>query len=292
MDLALWECAKLWPSSTQPDVVLSLGTGTEDNLKSPKAPNFRHLLNDGFIPRLCRSFMSSLDGERTWRNIANRLDESTKADYFRLNVPWTGEEPRLDDVECIDTLRRLVQLQPQGSRDRTRIASALLVASFYFKLNEIPTFQTGQYLCTGMIRCRNDFRAVSSSLLRIHNTQLELTTDTESLGLLTSDDICEQCHVYCKTVQFHVRYLEDVVTLFVKINGLERRKISGFPHSMSWFSRQQHLDAPFGRIDHDLESLTKCRACTSYQDHRIEMRTTRKRKRQCSEASRKRVKRG
>lgn len=236
--------------------------------------------------------MSSLDGERTWRNIANRLDESTKADYFRLNVPWTGEEPRLDDVDCMDALRRLVQLQPQGPRDRTRIASALLVASFYFELDGIPTFQTGQHLCKGVIRCRNDFRAVSSSLLRIHNTQLELTTDTESLGLLTSDDIYEECHVYCKSVQFHVRSLEDVVSMFVKINGLERRKISGFPHSMSWFSRQQHLDAPFGRTDHDLERLTKCLACTSHQNHRIGRRTTRKRKRQRSEASRKRVKRG
>ena len=29
--------------------------------------------------------MSSLDGERAWRDITNRFDDATKADYFRLN---------------------------------------------------------------------------------------------------------------------------------------------------------------------------------------------------------------
>ena len=62
VDLALWESKQIWPPNTAPDIVLSLGTGTEDCLKSLKAPYFRHVLNDSFIPRLCRSFMSSLDG--------------------------------------------------------------------------------------------------------------------------------------------------------------------------------------------------------------------------------------
>ena len=69
VDLALWESKQIWPPNTAPDVVLSLGTGTEDCLKSLKAPHFRHVLNDGFIPRLCRSFMSSLDGQRAWQDL-------------------------------------------------------------------------------------------------------------------------------------------------------------------------------------------------------------------------------
>ena len=63
MDLALWECRKLWPLIIVPDVVLSLGTGMVENPWSPKVPNFRYIFNDGFIPRLFRSFISSLDPE-------------------------------------------------------------------------------------------------------------------------------------------------------------------------------------------------------------------------------------
>lgn len=140
MELALWECPKIWTSDTTPDVVLSLGTGKEDDLRSPKAPNFRNVLDDGFIPRLCRSFMSSLDGERAWRDLANRLDDNSRGNYFRLNVPFSGGEPRLDDVGRMDELRQSVHLQPEGPRDRKRIALAILVTSFYFELDTIPIF--------------------------------------------------------------------------------------------------------------------------------------------------------
>jgi len=63
VNLALWESRRIWPEGSSPDVVLSLGTGTYQQSTSPDAPHFRHILNDGFIPRLCRSFMSTLNGE-------------------------------------------------------------------------------------------------------------------------------------------------------------------------------------------------------------------------------------
>ena len=88
MDLAVWESQRIWSISTTADVVLSLGTGTHGDLQSPKAPHFRHVLNDGFVPRLYRSFMSSLDGEQTWRESINRLEEGRKANYFRLNFHY------------------------------------------------------------------------------------------------------------------------------------------------------------------------------------------------------------
>ncbi len=282
MDLALWECARLWPFATKPDVVLSLGTGKEAEVKtprSPKAPTFRHLLNDGFIPRLCRSFMSSLDGERAWRDSINRLDSNTRADYFRLNVPYLGAEPRLDDIECIGTLRSSVHLQPQGSRDRSSIACALLTASFYFELDELPNLEAGQYLCRGTIRCRNNSRAVLRSFAKLYKSGLDFTTGTETLGSLTYDDICDTCHVYGKRVQLNVRQLEDVLSISIRINGLERRKISGSPHNILWYAKQQALDAPFGRVNHDSPMRWVCQACVRPPNqHQSSSRATRKRK--------------
>ena len=76
-----------------------------ENPQSLKAPNFCYIFNDGFIPQLFQSFISSLDPERAWRDSANRLDNNTRDNYFRLNVPFIADEPRLDDVDCIEEMR-------------------------------------------------------------------------------------------------------------------------------------------------------------------------------------------
>ena len=212
--------------------------------------------------------MSSLDGERAWRDVVNRIDDSTKTDFFRLNVAFEGAEPLLDDIQCIDTLRRSVHLQPQGARERTDVASALLIASFYFELEVLPKFQAGQYLCTGMIRCRNDFDSVFKSLSRIHTSPLRFMTETENLGMLNMEDVCNSCHLYHKRIQFFVRQLDDAFSIFIKFNSLERRKISGFPQSMGWFARQQQLDAPFGRVDHDRTAVSSFNSCVSHDTDR------------------------
>ncbi|KAL6714244.1 hypothetical protein ACLMJK_007667 [Lecanora helva] len=280
MDLAVLECSRLWPSETDPDVVLSLGTGTEAEVRtprSPKAPGFRHLFNDGFIPRLCRSFLSSLDGERAWRDSVNRLSHGTRANYFRLNVPYSSLEPRLDDLKCMDALRTSIHLQPQGHKDRTDVAFALLVASFYFELYEPPSFAAGQYFCTGIIRCRNNFLAVFNSLIRLHGPQLDFVLGSEHLGELSREDVCRVCHLFSKRVQFNVRQLEDVISISVRASGLQCRKISGFPHSTLWFVQQQELDAPFGRMDHDLPVRWMCQACSAFVDQQKRSSTVKRR---------------
>ena len=232
-----------------------------EDLNFLKALKFRHVFNDGFISRLCRSFISFLDSERAWRDITNRLDETTRADYFRLNVSFKSMEPWLDDIKCMTSFRRSVYLQPQGAQDRMNVASALLIASFYFELETPPLFQINYYLCTDTIRYRNDFRAVCNSLATIYTNELEIVTETESLGVITANDLCEVCRLYHKRVQFHVRQLEDIVTMFIRVSGLERRKVSGFSHSMQWFVTQQRLDTPFGRMDHDQPLLLRHEFC-------------------------------
>ena len=69
INLALWESRYIWPEIEKPDVVISLGTGTGSRTSSTPAPNFRHVIHDGFIPRLWRCFMSSLDGQGAWRDL-------------------------------------------------------------------------------------------------------------------------------------------------------------------------------------------------------------------------------
>ena len=82
IDITLWENRKIWGSNTTPDLVLSLRTGTEDEVKSPTALHFCHIFNDSFIPHLCCSFMAGLDSEHVWIELKNQLDENVHSDYF------------------------------------------------------------------------------------------------------------------------------------------------------------------------------------------------------------------
>ncbi|KAL8939686.1 MAG: hypothetical protein Q9216_003226 [Gyalolechia sp. 2 TL-2023] len=264
VDLALWESKKIWSPDTGPDVVLSLGTGTEDYLKSAKAPHFRHVFNDGFIPRLCRSFMSSLDGERAWQDLENRLDDCSRSDYFRWNIPLYGEEPRIDDIEQIDRLRASVHVQADREENRRQTAVALLAATFYLELKDIPPFECGQYTCHGMIKCRNNFEAVLEALTRLCGDGITFRTDQIGLGSLSGNDMCSMCGRYVKDVVFNVRHLEETISIRLQYQQRHRRKISGFPHSVSWFLKQQRLRNDFGASENDFPTSLDCPGCQRY----------------------------
>ncbi len=262
VNLALWKSHQIWPSVVQPDIVVSLGTGTEKDCTSPRAPNFRHVLRDGFIPRLYRSFLSSLDGEGTWRELMNRLDERSRGDYFRLNISFSDQEPAIDDIDCMNDLRASVHLRPRMFQDIKSIASALLASTFFFELITIPLFGSCMFHCQGIIRCRLQDNVIIQALARIHSSNLSFVTDFGTLGLLNpKEDVCHLCHRYCKQVDFYIRHPSDSIVVYLQSDPHKRRKLGGFPQTMDWFVRQQNLDAVFGTANHGAPGKLDCRAC-------------------------------
>ena len=108
ISIALWECDRIWPRETPKDVVLSLGTGRTAIVTTPQAVSPDHTVNSKFIPRLCRSFLTGLDGEMAWRQLLNHVGRDDEKRYFRLNVDLAGPEPRLDDLRAMEQLSREV----------------------------------------------------------------------------------------------------------------------------------------------------------------------------------------
>ena len=257
INLALWESRYIWPEIENPDVVVSLGTGTGSRTSTP-APNFRHVIHDGFIPRLWRCFMSSLDGQSTWRDLWNRLDVRSKQDFFRLNLSIPGNGPAMDEVGRMDELRVAVHASLEDSEQFPRIAFALLVSSFFFELTSVPLFHSGKFYCRGAIRCRLDGFRACSVMERLSRSKCVFLNGNELLGYLEpGSDCCEECRRYQKRVEFIVRDLREPVSLFTQNIQYGKRALGGFPRAINWFIQQQQLEA----LPNDLVKVAACELC-------------------------------
>ena len=246
--VALWESLQIWPSIVRPDVVVSLGTGTEKST-SPRAPDFRNVFQDGFIPRLYRSWISIFDGQSAWRDVLNLLDPESRENYFRLDVDLSKGQSTIDDVDRMSEIREQVNLQPRD-QDYLEIAFALMASSFFFEVKNVE-FRSGAYHCQGFIRCRLASAPVEQLLRRLQLSAWTFTTAVATLGYYEpAQDYCTTCHRYQLRVDFWVRHPADNFTIYLQGMSVLRRKISAFPQSIDWFVAQQSLNADFGTPVH------------------------------------------
>ncbi|KAK3616763.1 hypothetical protein LTR22_026959 [Elasticomyces elasticus] len=245
VNIALWEGSRIWARDTQRDVVLSLGTGTGPEVVSPQKTPVRTTFKDGFIPRLCRSFMTGLDGEMTWKHLLNHMEKDAEHRYFRLNVQLGDCEPRLDDITSMAKLSEDV-ISSKNDRQLTEIKFALLASSFFFELKRAPKFDaSGFYICQGEIRIRGDHTKIFMALRQMSVGPIEFHKDGVPLGRVEhSNDVCSGCYRFRKKVCFFVRHPSESITISMTMDD-SRRHISGFPQTTSWFSQQQYLNHPF-----------------------------------------------
>jgi hypothetical protein len=239
-------------------------------VKPLKTSHFRHVLNDGFIHRLYRVGLATLetmfDGESVWEEFVNSLDEQSRPDHFRLNISLP-QSAVIDDVGSMEQLRETVRFHPTASAARLEIARALLVSCFYFELDQAPVhdYETGRYRVQGSIKCRSNSYDVVEALENVEIFWVEYATDAGVLSNRGSarEDICPVCHRYRHNVQFYIRDPTDKICIYMKSGNNFRRKLSGFPQRLKWFEEQQELDQPFGTSSHGSPGLLYCRTCRS-----------------------------
>ena len=259
INIALAESKEIWPG-VRPDVVLSLGTGTEEPL-SPAIPLFRNVFKDGFLLRLSRSLIHSLNGEGPWRELMNRLDNDQKAAFFRMNIALPhGSNIRLDDAAQMTLLKDSVQNQSNLRKDQEFTVISLLSSTFYFELDGMPVFYNDLYYCSGTVRCRYDARKVFRSF-RQFSSQMDLLTDLAYLAPLQEESICDVCNIFSRPITLRVRDLSDLVPIYIQLEPDVRRHISGSPQSIGWYVKQQCLDAAFGTSNHGIPRRLNCLKC-------------------------------
>ena len=273
VNVALSEAKHLWPTIPDPDVVVSLGTGSETVNQLFKTSSFCNFLLDGWIPRVCRSVMNSFEGQHTSREVRNILAGRSRMDYFRLDSAFPDAPPAMDSAGSMERLAQWVKSQPSGPREHREIILALLTTCFFFELDNAPVFHCGLFHCVGTIKCRIPAQSVIRCLNSLQpSEQQEFYKDKLNLGLrLSVDDICSACHRYTRPVRFYARSLEEQLTLSLRLGNLTYR-LSAFPNTVKWFIEQQGLGCEFGTANHGVPLKMGCVSCSGYAAERKKKR--------------------
>ncbi|TVY13661.1 Calcium-independent phospholipase A2-gamma [Lachnellula arida] len=156
INLALWEQDTIWSrQKKQPDIILSLGTGFKKRSdiegEDKKKPSF---FRARCIPRLFRSFLNFFVGESRWQELQNSLPHSVRHRYHRMNIEFNGDEPELDDLHVMASLRQQAKIQALSNDNVRKCADNLVASFFYLELDRLPAFERSLFSCTGRICCR------------------------------------------------------------------------------------------------------------------------------------------
>jgi hypothetical protein len=249
VEIGTFESARIWPHSLL-DIVVSLGTGSSCP-GSPRLLGPRGILHDGFLPRLYRSFMTSLNGQKIWDDLWNRLPVEAKDRYFRLNVRFDGKEPDIDNIGEMESLIDPGTRLPTDSETCLKIVQSLISKQFYFELDGWPLYRSGQFLCSGHIYCRFNGDLQLALLIYLRRMHARFLIGDKPITELLS-------HVppnaipggkFGSGVEFVIRSFNECISLSLHLSG-NAREISGFPTTIDSLMRAQNLNCIFGSDNH------------------------------------------
>ncbi|KAA8642358.1 uncharacterized protein ATNIH1004_011302 [Aspergillus tanneri] len=221
---------------------------------------------DGFLRRGYDALMSNLDTEPKWLELKNQLDDDVKDDYLRLDVNLRDIPCTIDDASAMDDYRNLVIAQAGTARRAREVATALLVARFYFELDGLsPQLVHNSCWYRGTIRCKGPAKKILEALQKLYSTDADFVTDTGFLGQFGAlEDCCAQCGRYVKSVSVFIHHPKEPFNIYIRTGRQKRWRISGFPASLASFMEVENLHRAFGRPSHGRPAAAPCTACDSW----------------------------
>ncbi|KAI9717977.1 MAG: hypothetical protein M1828_007013 [Chrysothrix sp. TS-e1954] len=246
---ALWEANRIWPGMDQPDFALSLGTGTVQ-----KASGFRvgsiSPIRDRFLPRLFKTLMLSMDGEKAWSELVNTLSPAARTRLHRFNMPL-ARDLELDDITAITGLKQQASEYVRSNESFRTLRNSVYASVFYLELEEMPMYVNGGYRCLGNIFCRlglsDQGRRSLSEYMKTHRAYF--LVDGHPVACVV-DEIPVCAPPFKRRVSFTLQSLDDTISISLRDARMLPRPISGLPKSLRQLIHLQSLDCPFGRIDH------------------------------------------
>lgn len=250
--LALWESRAIWPEKGDADIALSLGTGvnTSASLASKLGPFSP--VRDRFLPRLFKTFMVSIDGEKAWHEVLNTVSSHSKTRLHRLNLSLEDRYLSLDDVNNITHLQEQALAQYRTSNQLEVICNSILASMFYFELDDIPAYHSMGIACKGTIYCRLDLPFKGRQALYSYLKERNAFFLVNGRPLRAVDAIPKYAPPLRKKVVLHVTSYEDTVGISLRHSTMPPLLISGLPKTVDQLLKMQMLETPFGRPDHQV----------------------------------------
>ncbi|KPA36561.1 patatin phospholipase [Fusarium langsethiae] len=95
--IAIKEVAALFPDAPEPSIVVSLGTGSSQELQHDKHCSQPRWVAT-FPARLVRAFFKQADCNRAWKQVVSQRREGQRGKFVRLDVKFNDRQPSLDDT--------------------------------------------------------------------------------------------------------------------------------------------------------------------------------------------------
>ncbi|KAI7475653.1 hypothetical protein KC351_g9958 [Hortaea werneckii] len=250
LSIAMWELKHLWAGCETPDFALSMGTGYAENLFARVGDVPQSPVQDRFLPRIFKTFMNSLDGERIWHDLHNSLPELAKDRFHRVNLKIKGLEPAIDDLNGMRDLKAQTQTFVNLEDPLKPTLDSIIASSFYFELDGMPQFVDGSFLCVGHIFCRLSLpvqgrRWIYTELMKTKSYFLVSGSPVSCV-----DRVSRNYPPFKRRLKFCVGSLDDTIRITLRGIVDPSRSISGLPKTAREIIKLQSLEAPFGRVDH------------------------------------------
>ncbi|KFY80531.1 hypothetical protein V499_00606 [Pseudogymnoascus sp. VKM F-103] len=261
--LALAEIKDFFPndiSAKRSTLKVSLGTGKAPE-REPELHGSNSWWKDLWFFRLCRVLWSSMDGQESsdaiYKKDANSVEglktvtNKRRGEYFRFNLEFRSQQPRLDDSSKIPEMKALAQGEVALQLSQLdQLAHCLIAELFVFELEleSVPRKENGKYSCTGYILCchRAGSPAFNALLRRLTGLSAAFLLRGRKLpGSVQDRSSLARDGNFRKRVCFDVTSKEDLVSLQLQEGGSEPYHISGSPFSVNWLIEAQGLGRPF-----------------------------------------------
>lgn len=245
--LALSEFVALHGDDT-PDIVVNLGSGSAP---APQLVDSRiRRIRDSWPFRLCRGFMSLMDGLRAWNDVSSVRKKSPKADgHYRLDIT-IKDLPRLDDTTKLPLLKPMVCNDAKLQKTVREIGYRLFASLFYFELTEVPRRSDSSFTVQGNFLCIR--KAYDPALPRIVQRLLQSVIIVNG-NKLSSDPVKDLQGSIYQPVSCLSR---DSMSIELLEKGNNRPyPISGSPYSIQGLISRCGLTNYFGNSTHKRKAV-------------------------------------
>uniref|UniRef100_A0A093XBG7 Calcium-independent phospholipase A2-gamma n=1 Tax=Talaromyces marneffei PM1 TaxID=1077442 RepID=A0A093XBG7_TALMA len=233
---------KVIASEEEEPLVVSLGTGSV-NVDRPASPSVsRRAWKNGLIYRFFEALMSSIGSKRYWRSDNN---------YYRFNVKFDHEEPKLDDTQQIPAMASRADEQFRSSGQLDELAFRLIAAHFHFELEDLPRRVGDRFAGVGHILCdlKKGHPAYDALVNHLTRSGAKFYLNGSPIaGNMADRAFKDSTGNVRQRVEFMIAH--ETLSIQLKVRQSDPQQISGSPFCIAKRIRDQNLDSFFGQANH------------------------------------------